>query len=126
MEHPLIIQPARAKFLKIALTRDNKVIWQNYNKEPSEDSQGYFAYRFKQDGKKVIIPAHASSGKVYNLEAKETKMLKYTVPELEKSDKISVAMYVQFAKSDCAEVIDLKESKLTDAQLMKEVEFINK
>ena len=126
MEHPLIIQPARAKFLKIELIRDNKMIWKNYNKEPREDKQGYFAYRFKQDGEKVIIPAHASSGNVYNLEAKETKVLKYTVPELKKADKISVVMYVQFAKSDCAKVIDLKESKLTDAQEMKEVEFIYK
>ncbi len=126
MEHPLIIQPARAKFLKIEVQRSAKIIWENYSQDPSEDKQGYFAYSFKQDGKKVIIPAHASSGKVYNLEAKETKVLKYTVPELERSDKISVTLYVQFAKSDCAKVIDLKESKLTDAQKMKEVEFIYK
>ncbi|GEM_PF-317806 len=126
MEHPLIIQPARAKFLKIELIRKNKVIWKNYYKEPSEDKQGYFSYSFKQNGEKVIIPAHASRGHVYNLEAKETKELKYTVPELEKSDKIRVTMYVQFAKSDCAKVIDLKESDLTDSQEMKMVEFINK
>ena len=126
MEHPLIIQPARAKFLKIEVSRDGSPVWKNYKKDPSEDKQGYFAYHFKQDGKKVIIPAHASSGSVHNLEAQETKVLKYTVPELERSDKISVTMYVQFAKSDCAKVVDLNESHLTDAQVMKEVEFINK
>ena len=74
----------------------------------------------------MIIPAHANSGSVHNLEAKETKVLKYTVPELERSDKIKVTMYVQFAKSDCAKVINIKGSHLTDAQKMKEVEFINK
>ena len=33
MEHPLIIQPARAKFLKIEIVREDKVLWTNYNKE---------------------------------------------------------------------------------------------
>jgi len=126
MEHPLIIQPARVKFLKIKVIRDHKAVWQNYVNDPSDDKQGYFSYQFKQNGRKVVIPAHASSGKVYNLEAKETKVLKYTVPELEKSDKISVVMYVQLAKNDCTKVIDLKESTLTAAQEMQEVEFINK
>jgi len=126
MEHPLIIQPARAKFLKIEVWRADKVIWQNYNKDPSEDKQGYFAYSFEQNGKKVIIPAHAISGKVYNLEAKETKALKYTIPELKRSDKITVKLYVQFAKSDCAKAINLKDSNLTQVQEMKEIVFINK
>ena len=126
MEHPLIIQPARAKFLKIEVKRENKIVWQNYLKDPSEDKQAYFAYSFKQDGKRVIIPAHATEGSVYNLEAKETKELKYSPPELKKSDKIIVKMYVQFAKSDCAKVIDLDDSNLTNQQLMKVVEFTNK
>ena len=126
MEHPLIIQPARAKFLKIEVSRKDKIIWQNYSKAPNEDKQGYFAYSFKEDSTKVIIPAHATSGSVHNLESKETKMLKYTVEELDKSDTISVKLYVQFAKSDCTKVIELKDSNLTELQLMKEVVFINK
>ena len=124
MEHPLIIQPARAKFLKIEISRAGKVIWQNYIKEPSEDKQGYFAYRFKQEGKKVIIPAHATEGSVYNLDAKASKVLNYTIPELIKSDKISVGLYVQLAKSNCAKVIALDDSNLTQPQLMKEALFI--
>jgi len=124
MEHPLIIQPARAKFLKIEISRAGKVIWQNYTKEPSEDKQGYFAYRFKQDGKKVIIPAHATEGSVYNLDAKASKVLNYTIPELTKLDKISVGLYVALAKSDCAKLIALEDSNLTQPQLIKEVLFI--
>jgi hypothetical protein len=124
MEHPLIIQPARAKFLKITINRAEKTVWQNYDKEPSEDQQGYFAYSFKQDGKKTIIPAHATEGHTYNLEAKETKVLEYATPSLQKSDKITVRLYVQFAKSDCAKVVDLAESNLTQPQLMKEIIFI--
>jgi hypothetical protein len=51
MTHPLIVQPARAKFLKIEIIRAGKVIWKNYEKEPNEDKQGYFAYSFTQEDK---------------------------------------------------------------------------
>ena len=121
MEHPLIIQPARAKFLKIEVHRKEKVIWQNYKKEPSEDQQGYFAYSFKKEGEKVIIPAHATEGRVYNLNAKETKILQYTIPSLEQGDRITVYLYVQLAKSDCLGVIDLEDKSLIKPILMKKV-----
>jgi hypothetical protein len=121
MEHPLIVQPARAKYLKIEVRRADKVIWTNYKNDPSEDAQGYFAYSFKQEGKKVIIPAHATEGKVHNLEAKERKDLAYNIPALQKADTIRVALYVELAKSDCTKVIDIDK---THPQLMKEVFFI--
>ena len=126
MEHPLIVQPARAKFLKVEVIRKSKVIWKNYRNDPSEDTQGYFAYSFKQDENNVIIPAHATESKVYNLEAKEKKSLSYAVPDLQSTDKILVGMYVQLAKSDCAKVVELNESNLTKAELMKEVHLILK
>ncbi len=120
MEHPLIIQPARAKYIKIEVRRDAKVIWQNYEKDPSEDAQGYFAYSFKKESEKIIIPAHATQGEMYNLEAKERKDLVYSIPALQKSDTIYVALYVESAKSDCIKVIDLDK---TYPELMKEVFF---
>ncbi|HIP18991.1 MAG TPA: hypothetical protein EYG78_06620 [Sulfurovum sp.] len=126
MTHPLIVQPARVKFLKIQISRAGKVIWKNYEKEPSEDKQGYFAYSFTQEDKKVIIPAHSTSSTVNNVEAESSKALKYDVPALQKGDKVSVALYVQLAKSDCAKVIDLKETDLAKPQLMKETELIIK
>ena len=124
MTHPLIVQPARAKFLKIEISRAGKVIWKNYEKEPSEDKKGYFAYSFTQEDKKVIIPAHSTGSTVNNVNAKSCKVLGYDVPALQKGDKISVALYVQLAKSDCAKVISLKDSNLTESSLMKEVVFI--
>ena len=126
MEHPLIIQPARAKFLKIEVLREGKVIWENYTDDPNEDTQGYFAYSFKQKGEKVIIPAHADEGKVHNLLAKETKVLSYTVAELQSGDKIRVRLYVQLAKDDCAKVVDLNGTDLIQPQLMKEMEIVFK
>ena len=121
--HPLIIQPARAKFLKIEIKRANNVIWKNYKQNPNEDMQGYFAYSFKEDGKAIIIPAHATSAKVHNLEAQEHKTLHYDIPALQKGDTVHVGLYVQLAKSDCLKVVDLEDTNLTQAQLMKEVSF---
>ena len=124
MTHPLIVQPARAKFLKIRITRAKKAVWENYVTEPKDDTKGYFSYSFKQDEKAVIIPAHATQSSVNNIEAESTKVLEYAIPSLKKGDKISVALYVQLAKSDCAKVISLEESNLTQPSLMKEVIFI--
>ena len=126
MTHPLIVQPARAKFLKIEINRAGKIIWKNFEKEPSEDKQGYFAYRFKQEGKKVIIPAHSTSSTVNNVAAKSTKILNYTIPELQQGDSINVGLYVQLAKRDCVKVIKLEDKSLTEAQLMKESDIIIK
>ena len=119
MEHPLIIQPARVKFLKIEVLRNKKMIWQNYKADPGEDKQGYFSYSFKKDGEKVVIPAMATEGSVHNLNAKETKVLQYDIPLLEKGDVVTVFLYVQLAKSDCARAIDLEDKSLMKPSLIK-------
>lgn len=121
MEHPLIIQPARAKFLKIELKRAEKIIWKNYQKEPSEDKQGYFAYSFQQNGIHIIIPATATEGSVHNLNAKETKEFIYTIPSIEKGDEVTVSLYVQLAKNECAKAIKLEDENLTKPILIKRV-----
>jgi hypothetical protein len=123
MEHPLIIQPARVKFLKISVQRAGKTIWKNYLKNPEEDSQGYFSFSFKEKKDPVIIPATATSGSMNNVAAKERKSLVYDVPALQKGDKVTVGLYAQFAKNACTKVISLEESNLTDEVLMKEVSF---
>jgi len=107
MPHPLIIQPARAKYLKIELKRDGKVIWSNYKKSPKEDKQAYFAYRedkqayfaysFKRNGKKIIVPSTATSVQIHNLNAKEKKTLQYNLKDLKKDDIVEVTLYVQLA-----------------------------
>ncbi len=121
MPHPLIIQPARAKFLKITIIKDGKTIWQNYKNKPSEDKQSYFAYSFKKDGKKILVPATATQGKVHNLNAKETKTLIYNIPYLEKGDVVKVSLFVQLAKSDCSIAIGLKDKKLLTPSLIKSI-----
>jgi hypothetical protein len=124
MEHPLIIQPARVKFLKITVQREGKVVWSNYTKEASEDKQGYFAYAFKKSGHPVIIPATATDSSMNNLAAKAHKVLEYEVPSLHKGDVVHVGLYVQFAKDACTKVISLDESHLTDEVLIKDVKMV--
>ncbi len=124
MTHPLIVQPARVKFLKIEIDRAGEIIWKNYNENPIEDKQGYFTYNFKINGEKVIIPAKATESCANNIDPESTSVLNYVVPVVEKGDKVRVGLYVQLAKSDCAKVISLKDSKLTESSLMKEVVFV--
>jgi hypothetical protein len=123
MEHPLIIQPARVKFLKITVTRNGKAVWSNYKNEAKEDRQGYFSFSFKEKEDSVIIPATATSGEMNNIAAKESRVLEYDVPALKKGDIVTVGLYVQFAKNACTKVVSLEESNLTDEVLMKEVHF---
>jgi len=121
MGHPLIVQPARVKYLEVKVIREGKEIWKNYNKEPNEDKEVFFEYRFKgKEGKKVIIPAHAYSGESNNLEAKASKTVSYSV-QLQKGDTVNATMFVRFAKQDCQSVITLKDTLFKTVHVLKEV-----
>jgi len=122
MGHPLIVQPARVKYLEIKVLRDGKEIWKNYKENPNEDKKAFFEYRFKdKDGKRIIIPATASSREVNNLEMRESKNFVYSEVELKKGDKIIATLFVRFAKKDCQSVISLKDEIFKKAYIIKEV-----
>ncbi|MEA3491886.1 MAG: multiheme c-type cytochrome [Campylobacterota bacterium] len=124
MDHPLIIQPARVKYLDIKVFRGDKEIWKNYDKHPSEDTQGYFAFSFKGDGEQILIPATATEQDVINnLGARETKIFPYSVKGLKKGDRVEVSLYVKLAKDDCLKVINLNDSTLNEPILMKKYEI---
>ena len=121
MGHPLIVQPARVKYLEVKVLRDNKEIWKNYKTEPNEDKEVFFEYRFKdKEGRKIVIPASAYSNEATNLNSKESKIVRYTVA-LKKGDTIKATMYVRFAKKDCQSVITLKSKLFKERQILKEV-----
>jgi hypothetical protein len=120
MDHPLIIQSARSKYLEIHVLRNGKVIWKNFDKHPSEDKKAYFAASFKRNGKKILIPATATAQDVVNnLAAKESKTFVYHIKDLKKGDVVEVSLYVKLAKDDCLDAIDLKDRSYNDALLMK-------
>jgi len=124
MGHPLIVQPARSKYLELKVLRDGKEIWRNYKEKPQEDKEAFFEYTFKgKDGKKIIIPATAQSSTVNNLAMKESKVLTYHGMKLKNGDSIKATMFVRFAKKDCQAVIKLQDKKFQKAFVLKEVSF---
>jgi len=123
MDHPLIIQSARAKYLVIQVLRDAKVIWKNFDKHPSEDKQTYFAASFKRKGKKILIPATATEQDVVNnLGAKKRKIFAYTIRDMKKGDTIDVAFYVKLVKDECLKAIELEDKSPNRPLLMKEIQ----
>jgi hypothetical protein len=125
MDHPLVIQAARAKYLDIKIIRDQKVVWRNFKNHPSEDPQSYFASSFKRNGEKVIIPATATEHDIINnLPAREKRVIIYDDLDIQKGDKIDVSLYVKLAKDACSKVVDIDDSKLIHPILMKKSEKI--
>lgn len=124
MDHPLIIQAARVKYLELKVIRDKKVIWKNYKYEPNEDKEAFFEYKFKDKlGKHIIIPATSTGHlKVNNLEKRKSKTLTYKNIELKKGDIINASMYVRFAKKDCQKVMSFDDENLKKSHLIKTVE----
>ena len=126
MGHPLIVQPARVKYLEVKVIREGKEIWKNYTQKPNEDKEVFFEYRFKdKEGKKVVIPAHAYSGESNNLEAKASKTVTYSV-QLQKGDVLKATMFIRFAKQDCQSVVTLKDKMFKTAHILKELEYVIK
>ena len=126
MGHPLIIHPARLKYLRLRIFRDGRVIWQNYEKDPTEDRQGSFYVRFSDArGKEAGIPYYAEKiAFSNNLEKKSEKKLHYKVPTLRKNDRMVAEMFVVLAKPSCANAAGVEDPELTTPLLMKRVEKV--
>jgi len=123
MPHPMIIQPARAKYLAIEVLRNGKMIWRNYQKSPEEDSQAYFAMHFFRDGKPVALPIHATSRRVNNLAGKESRTLNYKIPELKAGDRVRVSLYVRPAKRECIRAVGALPEEFTTPMLIRRLEW---
>ncbi len=125
MPHPLIIQVARMKYLELTLKRDNKIIWKNYKNSPIEDKQGCFHIDFVDENDKFVsIPAFAyKRGFVNNLKAKESRILKYELPDIKSGDIITASFYVVLAKPSCSEELSLEDNNLVKPKLMKSYIF---
>jgi len=122
MDHPLIIQAARVKYLEIRVLRDKKEIWKNYKISPKEDKKVFFETTFSKNHKKIIIPATATEIlRVNNLLARQSKNFVYDKVKLKKGDIVEVSLYVKYAKDDCQKALDLKDEKFKKAHLIKKV-----
>ncbi len=124
MQHPLIIQPARVKYIKIEIISDKKTIWQNYKKSPKEDKQGYFSTIFSIGKQLITIPANATTAKINNLDAKEIRNLEYKTPELSKGDRVKITLFAILAKPECLSVVELEDENITKPIEIKSVEVV--
>jgi len=113
MPHPMIIQPARARYLEVVVKRHGKTLWRNFKRSPQEDPQGYFAYRFYRKGREVALPNHATSRKGNNLAGKESRRIHYTIPGLRSGDEVTVTLYALLAKPECRRLVSLNDKKFT-------------
>jgi hypothetical protein len=125
MSHSLIIHPARLKYLKITISRKNKIIWQNFKTSPLEDKKASFVVEFKdKDDKAVSIPAFAYKlDYENNLKADGKKVLKYKVSNMKKGDVVKVSMFVILSKPSCSNELNLKDKNLIKPLLMKETTY---
>jgi len=125
MGHPLIVQPARAKYIQLRVLRDGKTIWQNYKSSPKEDRDVFFELRFRdKNGTRLIIPAKAYYKEENNLDINETKSFRYKGIDLKRGDIIEATLFVRFAKEDCLRVVNLKDKIFKRAEVIKSVKKI--
>lgn len=90
MGHSIITHPMRLKFAKTVVKRGGKVIWTNFDKSPLEDKEATFVIAFKDDKDKPTLPHKARGYRInQNLKAMSSKVVKYSVPNLQKGDKIT-------------------------------------
>ena len=123
MPHPMIIQPARAKYLEIEVSRNGKRIWRNYRKSPEEDKKAYFAMHFFRDGKPVALPSRATSSKVNNLAGKEIRTFNYAIPDLKSGDRVTVRLYARPAKAECVRAVGKLPRRYTAPLLLRSLSW---
>ncbi len=125
MGHPLIIHPARMKYLKLSLWRKGRKIWENFKTSPREDAQCCFTIDFLGEHDEPIdIPYFARKrGFVNNIDANGTKILRYKLPPMEKNDRMVAEMFVILAKPSCADAAGIEAKNLRVPILMKRIEW---
>lgn len=90
MGHDIIMQPLRLKYVKTTIKRFGRVIWSNFDKDPTQDKEATFMILFKDKNDRQTFPPFATGFRFKNnLKANSTKVVTYDIPELQKGDKIT-------------------------------------
>ena len=124
MGHSIITQPMRLKYAKTQILRDNKVIWNNFDKNPYKDSEATFSKIFKDKNGKPSFPAYAK-GYIYNtnLKAKQEKRIIYKFDDLKKGDIIKSTWVSYIIAPKIAKKLDVTDKKLTTEILGQTVQL---
>ena len=112
MGHPLILQPMRLKYAQTFITRENKIIWTNFQASPLEDKDATFTITFKNDEGLEVLPPQAK-GFLFknNLGSNQSKTIEYKIA-LKKGDKITTKWYSLIVRPELAKELGLGEEFL--------------
>ncbi len=114
MGHNIITHPMRLKFAKTVITRDGKIIWSNFKKSPIEDKEATFIIVFKDAENKPSMPHKAIGYKLNrNLKAMSSKVVKYSVPNLQKGDEITTTWISYAVNPKIAKKLQLKDKEVS-------------
>jgi len=124
MGHSIIMQPMRLKYVETKVLRNEKIVWTNFNKYPSEDKEATFTVLFEDAKKHRVFPPEATGYKFNsNLKANTTKKITYKIPELKKGD-IVVSQWVSYVvRPSLATTLKLTDKEVTKKYLGAEVKI---
>lgn len=112
MGHQVLLQPMRLKYVKTTISRDGKIIWQNFKDSPYEDKEVTFSKLFIDENGKQVYPPKAAGVKYYtNLDTYKSKSVIYKVPELKKGDVITSTWYSYMVRPSLAQELNLTDFK---------------
>lgn len=112
MGHQILLQPMRLKYVKTTITRDNKIIWQNFKNSPYEDKEVTFSKLFEDENGVQVYPPKAAKIKYYtNLDTFKTKDVVYSVPKLKKGDIITSTWISYIVRPSLVEKLKLSKSE---------------
>lgn len=122
MGHSIITHPMRLKFAKTTILRDSKIIWSNFKESPIEDEEASFIIVFKDVDGNTSMPNKAVDYKLNrNLLAKETKIIKYKVPKLQKGDEVKTLWISYIVNPQIAKKLDITTKDIVKPYIGEEV-----
>lgn len=118
MGHSIITHPMRLKFVKTAITRGSKIIWSNFKESPLEDKEASFVIVFKDADGNAAMPHKAIDYKLNrNLKASSSKVIKYSVPKLQKGDEVKSTWVSYIVSPKIAKKLDIKTKDIVKAYI---------
>jgi len=125
MGHSIITHPMRLKFAKTVVIRDGKTIWSNFNESPQEDKEATFIVVFKDSEEKPAMPDSALGYiRNQNLKAMSSKIVLYSVPNLQKGDVVKSTWISYVVNPNIAKKLELSSSEITKQYTGYEVSIV--
>ena len=127
MGHSIITHPMRLKFAKTVVIRVKKVIWSNFKETPIEDKEATFIVAFRDSEDKPSMPHTAVGYKIdQNLKAMSSKVIKYSIANLQKGDEIETTWISYVINPQIAKKLDINTKEATREYIGKKESIIIK